>query len=190
MAGPYDAAGNTSASALLKARIREEEIEDIIAVVGQTFLGMTVNCARCHDHKFDPIPQRDYYQIKAALEGVRHGERALLSAREAKARETLIAQWNEGIRKLEKEIAAIENVGRELAAEALGARGSTRQGQSPPGSPLRKTRRASAPSLSGDLRLTPTMPLVRCTARWRVARPSNTAAFASMARTRSYALRR
>ena len=53
------------------ARIREEEIEDIIAVVGQTFLGMTVNCARCHDHKFDPIPQRDYYQIKAALEGVR-----------------------------------------------------------------------------------------------------------------------
>jgi len=84
VAGPYDEAGNTSASALLKARIREEELEDMIAAVGQTFLGMTVNCARCHDHKFDPIPQRDYYRLKAALDGVRHGERSLLVPEDAK----------------------------------------------------------------------------------------------------------
>src|SRR5690606_12490307 len=44
---------------------------------GQTFLGMTVQCARCHDHKFDPIRQTEYYQLVAALSGVRHGERPL-----------------------------------------------------------------------------------------------------------------
>ncbi len=72
VAGPFDEAGNISASASLKARIREEEMEEMIAAVGQTFLGVTVNCARCHDHKFDPIPQTDYYRLKAALDGVRH----------------------------------------------------------------------------------------------------------------------
>ncbi len=49
----------------------------MVAAVGQIFLGLTVNCARCHDHKFDPIRQRDYYRIKAALEGVLHGDRPL-----------------------------------------------------------------------------------------------------------------
>src|SRR5688572_15882231 len=77
VAGPWDQAGYTSASALLKERIREEELEDMIGAVGQTFLGMTVHCARCHDHKFDPIPQGDYYRFKAALQGFRHGERLL-----------------------------------------------------------------------------------------------------------------
>src|SRR6202042_3451306 len=49
----------------------------VIAAVGQTFLGLTVNCARCHNHKFDPVPQRDYYRVKAALEGVRPGDRSV-----------------------------------------------------------------------------------------------------------------
>ena len=49
----------------------------MVATVGAAFLGLTVNCARCHDHKFDPIPQKDYYRITALLAGVRHGERSL-----------------------------------------------------------------------------------------------------------------
>ena len=53
----------------------------MVAAVGQTFLGLTVNCARCHDHKFDPVRQRDYYRIKAALEGVLHGNRVLPSGK-------------------------------------------------------------------------------------------------------------
>jgi hypothetical protein len=68
--GPLDAVGLTSAIPQERASIREDQLEEMIGVVSQTFLGLTANCARCHDHKFDPIPQRDYYRFKAAFEGV------------------------------------------------------------------------------------------------------------------------
>ena len=61
----------------MRAVVRSDEIEDLVGTVGQTFLGVTVNCARCHDHKFDPIRQTEYYGIASALSGVRHGERDL-----------------------------------------------------------------------------------------------------------------
>ncbi|HCQ33694.1 MAG TPA: hypothetical protein DIV54_09345 [Verrucomicrobiales bacterium] len=44
-----------------------ERLEDMVDVVSTAFLGITVRCARCHDHKFDPIPQRDYYRLAAAF---------------------------------------------------------------------------------------------------------------------------
>src|SRR5436305_13155907 len=91
VAGPWDEAGNLQKSAVMRQRGREEELEDMVAAVGQTFLGLTVNCARCHDHKFDPIPQKDYYRLKAALEGVQHGNRPALPAAELAARDARIA---------------------------------------------------------------------------------------------------
>jgi hypothetical protein len=75
--GPWDEVGHEQQGAVSRRRVREEELEDIIAAVGQSFLGLTLNCARCHAHKFDPIPQRDYYRVKAALEGVRPADRPL-----------------------------------------------------------------------------------------------------------------
>jgi hypothetical protein len=42
---------------------RYDELDDIVATTGQVFLGLTVDCARCHDHKIDPIPQKDYYRL-------------------------------------------------------------------------------------------------------------------------------
>ena len=54
---------------------RGDELQDMINVTSATFLGLTVACARCHDHKFDPISARDYYAISAVLQGVEHGER-------------------------------------------------------------------------------------------------------------------
>ncbi|MDA0811051.1 MAG: DUF1549 and DUF1553 domain-containing protein [Verrucomicrobia bacterium] len=44
-----------------------ERLEDMVEVVSTAFMGVTVHCARCHDHKFDPIPQRDYYRFAAAF---------------------------------------------------------------------------------------------------------------------------
>jgi hypothetical protein len=56
---------------------RQNELEEISGTVGQAFLGMTVHCARCHDHKFDPISEKEYYQFIAALDGVNHGEQKI-----------------------------------------------------------------------------------------------------------------
>lgn len=44
---------------------RVETLTDYVDTTGSVFLGLTVGCARCHDHKFDPIPQRDYYRMQA-----------------------------------------------------------------------------------------------------------------------------
>jgi hypothetical protein len=55
--------------------MREDEMSDVVGTVAQSFLGLTVNCARCHDHKFDPIAQKEYFQMASALAGVHRGDR-------------------------------------------------------------------------------------------------------------------
>ncbi|MEP6755491.1 MAG: DUF1549 domain-containing protein [Chthonomonadales bacterium] len=77
VSGSWDQAGAGSSSPAIRGRARQEEMEEMVALVGQSALGLTVNCARCHDHKFDPIPQRDYYRMKAALDGVIPGDRSI-----------------------------------------------------------------------------------------------------------------
>src|SRR5262249_57029532 len=42
---------------------RYDELDDMARTTGTAFLGLTVGCARCHDHKYDPIPTRDYYRL-------------------------------------------------------------------------------------------------------------------------------
>ena len=76
--GPWDQV--KSPDAVLTANQRADELHDMVSTTGSAFLGLTVGCARCHDHKFDPIPQTDYYAIKACFADVQHGERRLKSA--------------------------------------------------------------------------------------------------------------
>jgi mono/diheme cytochrome c family protein len=54
-----------------RMQARMDEFDDIVTTTGQAFLGLTVNCARCHDHKLDPIPQKDYYRMVSFFQGIR-----------------------------------------------------------------------------------------------------------------------
>jgi len=63
VAGPYP--GQTTAKTL--EPIRYDHLDDMIATSGTALLGLTLGCARCHEHKYDPIPQQDYYRLAATL---------------------------------------------------------------------------------------------------------------------------
>jgi hypothetical protein len=117
VAGPWDEVGNTQQGQVMRRRVREEELEDLVGTVCQTFLGLTVNCARCHSHKFDPIPHRDYYRIKAAFEGIRHGDRPTLPPAALKAREAETARLQRRVDELRQQITVIEDAGRARVAE-------------------------------------------------------------------------
>jgi hypothetical protein len=97
VAGPTDQV--RSPDVVLTSNQRADELHDVVSTTASAFLGLTVGCARCHDHKFDPVPQTDYYRMKAVFAGVRHGERPIPDARADAARQREIAA-------LEGEIAA------------------------------------------------------------------------------------
>ena len=73
VAGPHDTVGIKNPSG--EAQKRANHLDDMIMGTATAFLGLTVHCARCHDHKFDPIRTKDYYRMQAAFAGVWHGER-------------------------------------------------------------------------------------------------------------------
>lgn len=62
-----------------RLRLRFNELDDTAVTTTSAFLGLTLGCARCHDHKFDAIPTRDYYRMQAAFIGTARGEVPLAS---------------------------------------------------------------------------------------------------------------
>ncbi|MFT5526978.1 MAG: hypothetical protein ACI9HK_004960, partial [Pirellulaceae bacterium] len=77
-AGPWDFVGQVEArSDTLKRAARSLDLDDMATQVMTASMAMTVNCARCHDHKIDPISQREYYQLRAVFAGVKRGDRAI-----------------------------------------------------------------------------------------------------------------
>ena len=93
-AGPWDFVGHVELREgtvdKLKARLIDRD--DMVASAMATFQSLTVHCARCHDHKFDPIPQRDYYRLQAVFAGVDRGDRPRPSPEAAARRSALAAQ--------------------------------------------------------------------------------------------------
>jgi hypothetical protein len=74
--GPWDPA------MVLKPQARQLYLDDVVNSVGQTFLSTTMRCFKCHDHKFDPLPTRDYYRMYAAFSGTQLAERPAPFAKE------------------------------------------------------------------------------------------------------------
>jgi hypothetical protein len=76
-AGPWDFVGNVELreGTVDKEKTRSLDRDDMVSTVATTFLSLTVGCARCHDHKFDPIPQADYYRLQAVFAGVERADR-------------------------------------------------------------------------------------------------------------------
>ncbi len=83
VAGPYDLVKGGGNLVVIQ---RMNELDDMINTTGTTFLGLTLGCARCHNHKFDPVTQTDYYAMQAVFAGTKHGDRALPVPADAKSK--------------------------------------------------------------------------------------------------------
>ncbi len=99
-----------------------DDYDDIVATTGQAFLGMTMNCARCHDHKIDPIPQADYYRLLAffvdiprfsndrnprssnSMSDVTPPDARAIYEADLQVRETRIAELKKTMEKIENEV--------------------------------------------------------------------------------------
>ena len=101
VAGPYDDVGNQDKVA--QANIRAATIDDMITAASGAFLGLTINCARCHDHKFDPIPTEDYYRLRAAFEGVTHGRRVVATPEQRSAHAAALRPLSVELKRLQNE---------------------------------------------------------------------------------------
>ena len=71
--------GNTNLEDQDKEQLRMDVVDEQIDTIGKAFLAQTIGCARCHDHKFDPIPTRDYYALAGILRNVKTLEHANVS---------------------------------------------------------------------------------------------------------------
>ena len=93
-------------------------LNDVTDVTADVFLGLGVQCARCHDHKFDPILQKDYYRLQAFFAPIRVRDDLLLATpqEEAAYREKL-KTWEEKTAEIRGQIADLEKPYREKVAE-------------------------------------------------------------------------
>jgi len=76
-----------------RTRERFNELDDMIATAGSAMLGLTLACARCHDHKYDPVPRRDYYRIQSAFNGGDRAEVPLAPLDEVRRQREAEAKW-------------------------------------------------------------------------------------------------
>jgi hypothetical protein len=126
--------GNANLEEQDKKQLEMDMVDEQINAIGSAFLAQTIGCARCHDHKFDPIPTRDYY----ALAGILHSTQTLEHSNVSKwlniplpaepSKEVLIAQHEAAVAAVQKELdeaklavasAAAGKPGEIVAASAL-----------------------------------------------------------------------
>lgn len=100
VAGPYP--GQITAKTV--ERIRYDQLDDMLMTIGGSMLGLTLGCVRCHDHKYDPLPQQDYYSLAATFANASHGPvtldpdpaaTQLALQQHAQQQDALMVQWRE-----------------------------------------------------------------------------------------------
>ncbi len=107
-----------------------EELDDRVDTLTRGFLGLTVACARCHDHKFDPIPTKDYYSIAGIYMGTTMSDAPLGPPDEVKAfttAQTDLKKANEKFRKTQAEIKAKKDSWPTLIAKLLTLKATTEE---------------------------------------------------------------
>lgn len=96
---------------------RQEVLTEMAGGVGATFLGLTVGCAKCHNHKFDPILQADYYRLQAVFAATEGKDVEIASADQKAAYEAAKKEYTARLEPIKKQIAAIEKPYRERLRE-------------------------------------------------------------------------
>ena len=126
--------GNANLEDQNKAQLEMDFVDEQLDVIGRGMLGQTVTCARCHDHKFDPIPTRDYYALAGILKNATTLNHANISKwvevplpLEPEAQKALdahnaeVKELNQHIQALKKELKALGSDGPDLKDEIVQA---------------------------------------------------------------------
>ncbi len=120
VAGPWDFVGHVELreGTADKDIARSNDRDDMVANAMSTFTSLTVHCARCHNHKFDPIRQSDYYALQAVFAGVDRADRKYdVDPAVAERRTTLTSEQ----RSLEKQLTILEQRMQDVASDEIAA---------------------------------------------------------------------